>query len=148
MDYKFAQRVLAKASNEDAAKILRWLSKSLGRPSTMPQGWSQGGMDGAAEWEEPIQMGELTIKSAKFSFTAGYLSLDFELDGPHGTDFKFSCEADSADGLIQRFMGDLKNQIQTSEYKRRDAKAEYEGFIEFLSKLGGSTGQAPARREE
>lgn len=146
--YNFAKRIMARASNDDAAKILKWLSNSLGRPTTVPQGWNQGGMEGAAEWEEPIQVGDLTVKCARFGFNAGYLSLDFELDGPHGTDFKFSCEADSADGLIQRFMGDLKNQIQTSEYKRRDANAEYAGFTQFLSKLGGAVGETPQVEQE
>lgn len=137
------RQVKAKASNDDAAKILDWLSKSIGRPTKIPQGWTQGGMDGPAEWDEPIAMEGLTIKKAMFSFNAGYLSLDFEIDGPHGEDFKFSCESDNAQGLIQRFLGDLRNQVQTSEYKMRDAAEEHKGFTGFLSKLGGAQGQAP-----
>lgn len=148
MSYNFAKRIQASASNDDAAKILKWLSRSLGRPSTVPQGWNQGGMEGAAEWEEPISVDGITIKHVRFAFNAGYISLDMEVDGPHGADFKFSTEADSADGLVQRFMGDIKNQIQTSDYKRRDAAAEFQGFTQLLSKLGGATGDTPEQVQQ
>jgi hypothetical protein len=136
MEYNFAKRLItAKASNEDAAKILKWLAQTLGRPTKLPEGWTQGGMDGTAEWEDATSFGELTIKCAKFSFRSGYLSLDMELDGPHSAEFTFSCESDSADGLLRRFIGDVKNQLQTSAYKRQDAQDEYEGFAQLLQKL-------------
>ncbi|MDX5024768.1 hypothetical protein SHY67_11215, partial [Streptococcus suis] len=72
----------------------------------------------------------------------------FEIEGPHGEDFKFSCEADNAQGLIQRFLSDLKNKVQTSQYRMRDAAEEHKGFTSFLSKLGGAEGQQPQVKQQ